>query len=240
MRYGGAVSTNRFTARAFYNPSPTAMSELAQVRVLVTIAWFFSVYVHEIGHSTVAHWGGDDEIARRGGYSPLRIWMTNPILSLVLPMLSLVLVGLPLPGAAVQIRRDLLRSRGWIAATFLGGPASTVVVTLALVCVYLIVPPGTVRVALAFVAWANVMALMINLAPIPPLDGFGVVSSRLSAEALKKLPRIVPYVMIAAVLALMRYEKVSLILRLASGRAAMALGIEAHDIESAWRLLFPK
>jgi Zn-dependent protease len=215
------------------------MSELAQVRILVAVAWFFSVYVHEIGHSTVAHWGGDDEIGRRGGYSPLRIWMTNPILSLVLPMLSLVLVGLPLPGAAVQIRADRLRSRGWRAATFLGGPASTIVVTLALVCVYLLVPPGPVRLAIAFVAWANVMATMINLAPIPPLDGFGVVSSWFSAEAMKNVPRLVPYVMIAAVLMLLRYEKVSHFLRLASGRAAIVLGIEAHDLESAWRLLFP-
>jgi Zn-dependent protease len=83
------------------------------------------------------------------------------------------------------------------------------------------------------------MSLMINLAPIPPLDGFGVLSSRFSAETLKKVPRLVPYVMIAAVLALLRYEKVSLFLRFASGRTAVALGIEAHDLESAWRLLFP-
>jgi Zn-dependent protease len=212
------------------------MSETAQIRVLVCVAWFLSVYAHEVGHSTVAFWGGDEEVLKRGGFSPVRIWFTNPILSLVVPMLSLFLFGLPLPGAAVQIRADKLRSRGWLAGTFLGGPVCTVLVSLALVCLYLLIPWTPLRLALAFVVWANALAFLINITPIPPLDGFGVLTAWMPRAWIRSLPRLVPYVMISGVMFLLRYPLISETLRNAGASVAVGLGIDPYVLQDAYGL----
>jgi Zn-dependent protease len=131
----------------------------------------------------VAYLGGDRSV-RASGYldlNPLRY--TNILLSLVMPVLFLLLGGIGLPGGAVYIDRGALRSRTWDSAVSVAGPVGTLVCGLIVACPFLI--PGNQGWlnqtnagffgALAFLAFIEAIALVLNLLPVPGLDGYGIV-----------------------------------------------------------------
>jgi Zn-dependent protease len=149
----------------------------------VTAGWITSVCVHEFGHAFVAYLGGDRSV-RASGYldlNPLRY--TNILLSLVMPVLFLLLGGIGLPGGAVYIDRAALRSRAWDSAVSVAGPAGTLLCGL-IVAAPFMVPgnAGWLNVtnagffgALAFLGFIEAIALVLNLLPVPGLDGYGII-----------------------------------------------------------------
>jgi Zn-dependent protease len=149
----------------------------------VTAGWITSVCVHEFGHAFVAYLGGDRSV-RASGYldlNPLRY--TNVLLSLVMPVLFLLLGGIGLPGGAVYIDRGALRSRAWDSAVSVAGPVGT------LLCGLIVAGPFMVQgsaawlnetnagffEALAFLGFIEAIALVLNLLPVPGLDGYGII-----------------------------------------------------------------
>jgi Zn-dependent protease len=149
--------------------------------IFVTAGWITSVCVHEFGHALVAYLGGDSSV-HSSGYlelNPLRY--TNVMLSLVMPVLFLLLGGIGLPGGAVYINRSALRSRGWDSAVSVAGPVGTLVsgvlvaVPFALVGADTWIAHPTFFGALAFLGFIEAIALVLNLLPIPGLDGFGII-----------------------------------------------------------------
>jgi Zn-dependent protease len=151
--------------------------------LFVTAGWITSVCVHEFGHAIVAFLGGDSSV-RASGYldlNPLRY--TNVLLSLVMPVLFLLLGGIGLPGGAVYIDRGALRSRAWDSAVSVAGPAGTLLCALLIAIPFLI--PGHrdwitstnsgFFFALGFLGFIEVIALVLNLLPVPGLDGFGII-----------------------------------------------------------------
>jgi Zn-dependent protease len=151
--------------------------------LFVTAGWITSVCVHEFGHAFVAFLGGDRSV-RASGYldlNPLRY--TNVLLSLVMPVLFLLLGGIGLPGGAVYIDRGALRSRAWDSAVSVAGPVGTLFCGV-LVAIPFLVPGHLAWVtssnvgffaALAFLGFIEVIALLLNLLPVPGLDGFGIL-----------------------------------------------------------------
>jgi Zn-dependent protease len=151
--------------------------------VFVTAGWITSVCVHEFGHAIVAYLGGDSSV-RASGYldlNPLRY--TNVLLSLVMPVLFLLLGGIGLPGGAVYINRGALRTRAWDSAVSVAGPLGTLVCAL-LIAIPFLVPSHRDWItttnqglfeALAFLGFIEVIALVLNLLPVPGLDGFGII-----------------------------------------------------------------
>jgi Zn-dependent protease len=151
--------------------------------LFVTAGWITSVCVHEFGHAFVAYLGGDRSV-RASGYldlNPLRY--TNVLLSLVMPVLFLLLGGIGLPGGAVYIDRGALRSRAWDSAVSVAGPVGTLVCGV-LVAIPFLLPGHLAWVtstnvgffsALAFLGFIEVIALLLNLLPVPGLDGFGIL-----------------------------------------------------------------
>jgi Zn-dependent protease len=95
--------------------------------------------------------------------------------------------GVPLPGGVTYIRRDLLRGRAWNAAVSAAGPLMNFLIFLALVLPFHpkvgwveLPSPGGASNAMLFVgcmAWLQMLAVLLNLVPVPPLDGFGIVSA---------------------------------------------------------------
>jgi Zn-dependent protease len=151
--------------------------------LFVTAGWITSVCVHEFGHAFVAYLGGDRSV-RASGYldlNPLRY--TNVLLSLVMPVLFLLLGGIGLPGGAVYIDRGALRSRSWDSAVSVAGPFATLVCGVIVASPFLV--PGSQGwlnqtnqgffEALAFLAFIEVIALVLNLLPVPGLDGYGIL-----------------------------------------------------------------
>jgi Zn-dependent protease len=149
--------------------------------LVVLIGWVFSLCLHEFSHALVAYYGGDTTVREKGylTFNPLKY--THPVYSLVLPLLFLVLGGIGLPGGAVYIETWRLRSRGWVSAVSLAGPASNLVLAILLGIVLRFAPPnaGGVWPGLAFLAFLQVSALVLNLLPVPPFDGFGALEPHL-------------------------------------------------------------
>jgi Zn-dependent protease len=151
--------------------------------VFVTAGWITSVCVHEFGHALVAFLGGDRGVQASGylDLNPLRY--TNVMLSLVMPVLFLLLGGIGLPGGAVYINRGMLRSRTWDSAVSVAGPVGTLLCGL-LVAIPFMVPGHLDWIthtnagffgALAFLGFIEAIALVLNLLPVPGLDGFGIL-----------------------------------------------------------------
>src|SRR3982751_282279 len=97
----------------------------------VFIGWVLSVVLHEFAHGIVAYCGGDYTIRERGGLTLNPLQYVDPVMSLLLPAVFLLMGGIPLPGGVTYVRRDLLRSRFWSTAVSLAGPAMNFLIFLA-------------------------------------------------------------------------------------------------------------
>jgi Zn-dependent protease len=146
--------------------------------LVVLIGWIFSLCLHEFSHAMVAYLGGDTSVKDKGylTFNPLKY--THPVYSLLLPVLFLIMGGIGLPGGAVYIERWRLRSRVWESAVSLAGPAANLLfaVFLAVVFRLALVNSSGIWPGLAFLALLQLMAVVLNLVPIPPLDGYGVIA----------------------------------------------------------------
>jgi Zn-dependent protease len=160
--------------------------------VLVVAGWIFSLCLHEFSHAAVAYLGGDTTVREKGylTFNPLRY--TDPVLSIVMPLLFLLIGGLGLPGGAVYIDHSRLRSRHWSSAVSLAGPLSN-----ALLAVLLALPfrlglagDGGIWPGLAFLGLLQVSAVLLNLIPIPPLDGYGILAPYLSPSVRRQMANV--------------------------------------------------
>ena len=145
--------------------------------IIVLVGWIFSLCLHEFSHALVAYFGGDTTVREKGylTFNPLKY--THPVYSLLLPLLFLFLGGIGLPGGAVYIETWRLRSRGWITAVSLAGPTANLLLAIVLGTFLRFAPvtSGGVWPGLAFLALLQVCALVLNLIPLPPFDGFGAI-----------------------------------------------------------------
>ncbi len=145
--------------------------------LVVLIGWIFSLCLHEFSHSLVAYYGGDTTVREKGylTFNPLKY--THPVYSIVLPLLFVLLGGIGLPGGAVYIETWRLRSRGWVSAVSLAGPASNLLLAIILGAILRFAPPdaGGIWPGLAFLGFLQISALVLNLIPLPPFDGFGAI-----------------------------------------------------------------
>ena len=77
-----------------------------------------------------------------------------------------------------------LRSKRWETAVALAGPLANLVVGLVLSIVLFLAPASTSAFwpGLAFLALMQVSAVVLNLIPVPPFDGYRALSPFLSPE----------------------------------------------------------
>jgi len=148
--------------------------EKAITFITVIVGWIFSLCLHEFSHALVAYYGGDTSVKDKGylTFNPLKY--THPVYSIVLPVVFLLLGGIGLPGGAVYIETWRLRSKRWESAVSLAGPAANLVlaVFLALILYFAPITFSGIWPGLAFLALMQVSALVLNLIPIPPFDGY--------------------------------------------------------------------
>ncbi|MBP2474590.1 Zn-dependent protease [Crossiella equi] len=149
---------------------------IAGIVLLVLGGWATSLCLHEFGHAFVAYRGGDYSV-RHKGYLTLDIRRyTDPVLSLLLPLILLAIGGIPLPGGAVWIDHHLLRSKRAESLVSLAGPVANLVLGLLLiVAVPLTNPPVGLAAGLSYLGYLQMLAFVLNILPIPGLDGFGVI-----------------------------------------------------------------
>jgi Zn-dependent protease len=149
----------------------------------VTAGWVTSLCVHEFGHALVAYLGGDRAVAGYGYLSLNPLRYTNLLLSVAMPVAFLLLGGIGLPGGAVYINHAAIRSKQWDSAVSVAGPAGTLLCGLLVAAPFLLpnhlayITPSTLNFfgALGFLGFIEAIALVLNLLPIPGLDGFGII-----------------------------------------------------------------
>jgi Zn-dependent protease len=144
---------------------------------IVLIGWIFSLCLHEFSHALVAYKGGDYTVREKGylSFNPLKY--THPIFSLVLPLVFLLLGGIGLPGGAVYIETWRILSRNMLSLMSLAGPASNLVVAIVLGIILSVAPvsPTGIWPALSFLLVLQISAVLFNLIPLPPFDGYNAL-----------------------------------------------------------------
>lgn len=167
----------------------------AGVFLLVLGGWAVSLCVHEFGHAIVAFRGGDWSVQDKGYLSLDPRRYTDPVLSLLLPILFLAIGGIPLPGGAVWINHGALRSRAVESRVSLAGPLSNLAIGILLAVAVAVFGPSTTEIAysgltehalwagLSFLALLQLAAFVLNILPVPGLDGWGAIEPYLSYEA---------------------------------------------------------
>jgi Zn-dependent protease len=152
--------------------------------LFVLAGWAVTLCLHEFGHAAVAYKGGDFSV-RDKGYLTLDIRRyTDPVLSIVLPLILLAFGGIPLPGGAVWINHHALRSKKVESLVSLAGPVTNLVLGVILAgIVTLFSPPDGLAAAISYLALLQVIAFVLNILPIPGLDGWGVLEPFMSYKA---------------------------------------------------------
>lgn len=150
------------------------------------IILLFSIIIHEISHGYAALWQGDHTAEYEGRLTLNPIKHIDPVGTIILPILSLMLPGSFLFGWAkpVPFNPYNLRNQRWgEAIVAIAGPLSNIIlaVIFGLFIRFYLVPNallnGPAASLCAIIVLVNVTLAIFNLVPIPPLDGSKIISA---------------------------------------------------------------
>jgi Zn-dependent protease len=167
---------------------PPNVSFHGLIVVFIASGWMVTLCLHEYGHAAAAYLGGDDW-AFYSGYLTLNpLKYANPLFSIVIPLVVLLLGRMPLPGGAVMINTSKLRSRRAELAVHACGPLANALfiaifsIPFALSLDERLPQWGGLWFGLTGLLYVEVLVLCFNLLPVPPLDGFNILSHWLPYE----------------------------------------------------------
>jgi Zn-dependent protease len=178
------------------------IDELIQTVALAAIPVLFAITLHEAAHGYVARHFGDTTAEKAGRISLNPLHHIDPLGTVLLPLLTLWMGGVlfgwakPVPVNFAALRRpkqDML----WVA---IAGPASNLAMAMGWAILYklgLMFPENYfAEPLLGMSQWGikiNVVLMVLNLLPLPPLDGGRVAVSLLPHRLAYQLARIEPY-----------------------------------------------
>ncbi len=150
------------------------ISSLAGIAIFV-IVLFVSIAFHEMMHAMVAYRLGDDLAHSRGRISLNPLSHIDPMLTIALPSVMLLL-GMPPILAAKPVPINTSRISGGelgLAAVGIAGPLTNLLLATvaALVLNNVVVDPGLFRDIVRLFVQLNVALFVFNMLPLPPLDG---------------------------------------------------------------------
>lgn len=151
-------------------------------------ALVIAISLHEMMHSVVGYWLGDDTAKAHGRISLNPLKHIDPFTTVALPLL-LVLVGLPPFAAArpVPINMHRLKYEEFgMALVGLAGPVTNFVLAIIAAVLIRIAPGGWLQTFLLMSISINIGLGVFNLIPFPPLDGSRVLYA-LAPEAIQNV-----------------------------------------------------
>ena len=164
------------------------------VAIIVVVGWVISVCFHEFAHALVAYIGGDKSVKEKGYLYFNPFAYTDIRLSIILPTVFILLGGIGLPGASVQIREDQLHHRYWSSLVSAAGPFATFLFAAGLALVILSkTMPILFLVAFCWLLTLEIIVLFLNLLPVPGLDGFGIIEPFMSRGLRARLKPLYKY-----------------------------------------------
>ena len=182
------------------------MGELSKIQVLAIaiLPVLFAITVHEVAHGWVAKRLGDPTAQMMGRLTLNPLKHVDPIGTVILP-LFLIWMSLPVIGWAKPVPitwENLGHPKRDVGLVAVAGPASNLLMALFWAIVMkigiLIAPEnqffGVPMVFMGFAGiYVNGILMLLNMIPLPPLDGGRVLSSLLPGPWSYKLSRIEPY-----------------------------------------------
>lgn len=207
--------------------------------VILLLGYIFGVCLHEYGHAMTAWYGGDTTVEDKGYLDFNPFAYANPLLSVVLPVVFLLMGAVPLMGGAVYIERDRLRSRHWDAGVSAAGPAATLLFGMLLMVPFRLGfgdSGQAVWQIVAVLAFLQLQLLMLNLLPVPGLDGFGILRPYLPKEVQETSDSIAPFGIIIA-WGLMALPEVQKTMRDAALTGLNLMDVPLQAVEGGWGIL---
>jgi Zn-dependent protease len=161
----------------------------AGVFVFVIAGWLVSLCLHEFGHAFTAWRFGDHDVEVRGYLTLDPRRYSHPALSLLLPIIAIALGGIGLPGAAVYVRTWFMSPTRRTLVSLAGPAANLVLAVLLLALTRLLYDPdhAVLWSGVAFLGFLELMAVLLNLLPVPGLDGYDALEPHLSPETQRAL-----------------------------------------------------
>jgi Zn-dependent protease len=180
---------------------------LVQIIAIYALPVIFAITLHEAAHGYVARYFGDMTAYKEGRVSLNPLRHIDPVGTIALPLILLAVMKLfgggiifgwakPVPVNFANLRhpkRDML----WVAAA---GPLSNLAMALFWALVFkagTAMSGSTLGLPLALMGAAgvlfNIIIMVLNLFPLPPLDGGRIVLSLLPHRMSWRYARIEPY-----------------------------------------------
>ncbi|KDN85937.1 site-2 protease family protein [Kitasatospora cheerisanensis] len=182
------------------------------VFLFVVSGWMVSLCLHEFAHARTALAGGDITVGAKGYLTLNPLKYGHVLLSFVLPVVFMIMGGIGLPGGAVYIERGRISGRLKHSLISAAGPlVNALFGVLLLVAVSqnwfddpgvptvfqdVELPVSPLPLALAFLGYLQVTAAILNLLPVPGLDGYGIIEPWLSYKTRRAIEPIAPYGML--------------------------------------------
>jgi Zn-dependent protease len=177
------------------------MEELVSKLAIWALPVIFAITLHEAAHGYVARHFGDPtaDLAGRISLNPLR--HIDPVGTLIVPLATLLLGGFlfgwakPVPVDFHRLRRPK-QDMFWVAAA---GPGANLVMATGWMLVYAIAfgGDGFFSAPLQYMSAAgvvvNLVLMLLNLLPLPPLDGGRIAVSLLPHRPAYFFSRLEPW-----------------------------------------------
>lgn len=198
----GIVALMAVSGWVVWKEAASAHVDLA-VFVFVLATWVVSLCLHEYAHARSALHAGDPTVGAKGYLSLNPMRYTDPGLSILLPVVFVILGGIGLPGGAVFIERHRIPGRLRHSLISAAGPLVNAAFAVVLMLPFLftgLLPdstPAAFLYALAFLAMLQTTATILNLLPVPGLDGYGVVEPWLSPQIRRQVQPFAPFGLLA-------------------------------------------
>jgi len=180
------------------------MNELTLVQIITIAALpvLLAIILHEIAHGWIAKQLGDDTAFRLGRLTLNPIKHIDPVGTIVVPIVLILTVGVAIGWAKpVPVNwANLHNPKRDMALVAIAGPFSNLLMAIFwgfLLKLVTLLPGNSITQALLYMGQigilVNVLLMVFNLLPIPPLDGGRVAVGLLPDIWARRLSAIEPY-----------------------------------------------
>jgi Zn-dependent protease len=150
--------------------------------VVVYVVFLFSTVLHELSHAVMAYKWGDTTAKDLGRFTLNPLPHIDPIGTVVIPLLTLFSTGGIMGWASTPVDRSQMRDPRWgdFWTSFAGPLTNLAIAIVSVVLLKVVHSPaganlgeyrGSVNDLLEISLRLNLFLMVLNLLPIPPLDG---------------------------------------------------------------------
>lgn len=216
-----------------------SLSHILHILSYMALPLILAMVFHEYAHGWVAHYYGDNTAKQAGRLTLNPLAHIDPTGTILVPLMCLLFPNgiffgwaKPVPVNPAQLRN----SRRDMALVAAAGPGMNLLLAVFTALLYNLlssVDPSfkgsPIAVMLLYSVGINILLMVFNLIPIPPLDGGRVLMSLLPYGMAKSMSQLEPYGMFVLI-GLLVFDSQLHIIRTITGTAVpfIANGILAH------------